>query len=67
MTFPVSMHWGSNDLRYIRPIKWLIAMFGEEIIPFEITGVSTSNTSRGHRFLGKQLQSTNRATIQMHY
>ncbi|NVS32542.1 glycine--tRNA ligase subunit beta, partial [Listeria monocytogenes] len=53
MTFPVSMHWGSNDLRYIRPIKWLIAMFGEEIIPFEITGVATSNTSRGHRFLGK--------------
>ncbi|MBC1817599.1 glycine--tRNA ligase subunit beta [Listeria welshimeri] len=53
MAFPVSMHWGSNDLRYIRPIKWLIAMFGEEIIPFEITGVSTSNTSRGHRFLGK--------------
>lgn len=28
-------------------------MFGEEIIPFEITGVATSNTSRGHRFLGK--------------
>ncbi|EDO0828689.1 glycine--tRNA ligase subunit beta [Listeria monocytogenes] len=53
MTFPVSMHWGSNDLRYIRPIKWLIAMFGEEIIPFVITGVTTSNTSRGHRFLGK--------------
>ncbi|WP_271002735.1 glycine--tRNA ligase subunit beta [Listeria seeligeri] len=53
MTFPVSMHWGNNDLRYIRPIKWLIAMFGEEIIPFEITGVTTSNTSRGHRFLGK--------------
>ncbi|WP_149806888.1 glycine--tRNA ligase subunit beta, partial [Listeria monocytogenes] len=54
MTFPVSMHWGSNDLRFIRPIKWLIAMFGAEIIPFEIPGETTSNKTRGPGFLGRQ-------------
>ncbi|CAM4304412.1 glycine--tRNA ligase subunit beta [Listeria booriae] len=55
MTFPVSMHWASYDLRYIRPIKWLIAMFGDQVIPFEITNVTTGNTTRGHRFLGKEV------------
>ncbi|WP_239253981.1 glycine--tRNA ligase subunit beta [Listeria ilorinensis] len=54
MTFPVSMHWAAYNLRYIRPIKWLIALYGEEVIPFEITNVSTDRTSRGHRFLGSE-------------
>ncbi|WP_088825175.1 glycine--tRNA ligase subunit beta [Listeria goaensis] len=53
MTFPVSMHWADCDLRYIRPIKWLIALFDTEIIPFEVAGVKTGNETRGHRFLGK--------------
>ncbi|EMG27630.1 glycyl-tRNA ligase subunit beta [Listeria fleischmannii 1991] len=53
MTFPVSMHWSDCDLRYIRPIKWLIALFGTEVIPFEVAGVKTGNETRGHRFLGQ--------------
>ncbi|TDR53672.1 glycine--tRNA ligase subunit beta [Paenilisteria rocourtiae] len=52
MTFPVSMHWSAYDLKYIRPIKWLIALFGNTVIPFEITNVTTGNETRGHRFLG---------------
>ncbi|MBC1934927.1 glycine--tRNA ligase subunit beta [Listeria grandensis] len=52
MTFPVSMHWADYDMKYIRPIKWLIALFGDSVIPFEITNVLTSNETRGHRFLG---------------
>ncbi|WP_445490364.1 glycine--tRNA ligase subunit beta [Niallia sp. 03133] len=52
LTFPKNMRWANNDLRYIRPIKWIVALFGEEIIPFTITNVSTNNTSLGHRFLG---------------
>ncbi|MBC1501150.1 glycine--tRNA ligase subunit beta [Listeria weihenstephanensis] len=52
MTFPVSMHWADYDLKYIRPIKWLIALFGDQVIPFEITNVATGNETRGHRFLG---------------
>ncbi|MHC5251782.1 glycine--tRNA ligase subunit beta [Listeria kieliensis] len=54
MTFPVSMHWGANEMRYIRPIKWLVALFGQEIVPFEVAQVKTGNVSRGHRFLGHE-------------
>lgn len=59
LTFPKNMRWANNDLRYIRPIKWIIALFGEEIIPFSITNVETSNESRGHRFLGGEIVFTN--------
>ncbi|MBC1226556.1 glycine--tRNA ligase subunit beta [Listeria booriae] len=64
MTFPVSMHWASYDLRYIRPIKWLIAMFGDQVIPFEITNVTTGNTTRGHRFLGEEVAITSPAAYE---
>lgn len=52
MSFPKNMRWGSYELRFVRPIRWLVALFGQDIIPFEITGVQTGNISRGHRFLG---------------
>ncbi|MED4453453.1 glycine--tRNA ligase subunit beta [Metabacillus fastidiosus] len=52
LTFPKNMRWGSEEMRFIRPIKWLIALFGDEIIPFEITKVQTGRTTYGHRFLG---------------
>ncbi|MGN1400764.1 MAG: glycine--tRNA ligase subunit beta [Bacillus sp. (in: firmicutes)] len=55
LTFPKNMRWADNNLRFIRPIKWLIALFGEEVIPFEITDVATGNRSMGHRFLGGQV------------
>ncbi|AQY51182.1 glycyl-tRNA ligase subunit beta [Listeria weihenstephanensis FSL R9-0317] len=61
MTFPVSMHWADYDLKYIRPIKWLIALFGDQVIPFEITNVATGNETRGHRFLGGSVTITNPA------
>ena len=52
MTFPVSMHWANHSFKYIRPFHWLTAMLDEEVIPFELLDIKTSNTSRGHRFLG---------------
>lgn len=55
LTFPKNMRWANNDLRYIRPIKWLVALFGEEVIPFSIADVQTANTSLGHRFLGGEI------------
>ncbi|MBA3925242.1 glycine--tRNA ligase subunit beta [Listeria rustica] len=61
MTFPVSMHWAAYDLKYIRPIKWLIALFGDQVIPFEITNVTTGNETRGHRFLGGSVTVANPA------
>lgn len=53
LTFPKNMRWADLELRYVRPIKWLVAMFGNDIIPFEIAGVETGNKTRGHRFLGE--------------
>lgn len=55
MTFPVSMHWANHTFKYIRPFHWLTAMLDEEVIPFELLDIQTSNTSRGHRFLGKDV------------
>lgn len=55
LTFPKNMRWANEDMKYIRPIKWLVAMFGSEIIPFQITHVETSNWTRGHRFLGDRV------------
>ncbi|MFY9858073.1 MAG: glycine--tRNA ligase subunit beta [Exiguobacterium chiriqhucha] len=53
MTFPKNMKWGTSSLRYMRPIRWLVALFGTEQIDFEIEGVKTGNVTRGHRFLSK--------------
>lgn len=52
LTFPKNMRWGSYELRYVRPIRWLVALHGSEVVPFEIAGVTTGNVTRGHRFLG---------------
>ncbi|MBB5173929.1 glycine--tRNA ligase subunit beta [Texcoconibacillus texcoconensis] len=52
LTFPKNMKWNAYDLRYVRPIHWLVSLYGEEVIPMEITDISASNVTRGHRFLG---------------
>ncbi|TXC89980.1 glycine--tRNA ligase subunit beta [Metabacillus litoralis] len=56
LTFPKNMRWGSNDLRYIRPIKWIVALFGNDVIPFEIAGIETGSYTYGHRFLGNKVE-----------
>jgi glycyl-tRNA synthetase beta chain len=56
--FGKNMRWGHNDLRFVRPVKWIIALFGAEIIPMAITHVTSSNTTRGHRFLGEEVTIT---------
>ncbi|MEC1403750.1 glycine--tRNA ligase subunit beta [Bacillus subtilis] len=53
--FPKNMRWGNEDLRYIRPIKWIVALFGQDVIPFSITNVESGRTTQGHRFLGHEV------------
>ncbi len=48
---PKSMRWGNGTLRFIRPIRWLVALFDTETLNFEIHGIKSSNFTRGHRFL----------------
>jgi glycyl-tRNA synthetase beta chain len=48
---PKSMRWGDGDLRFARPIRWILAIFDKETVNFEIDGIRSSNTTIGHRFL----------------
>jgi len=51
LSFAKSMRWGTNQLTFARPIQWLLALNDEEIVNFEHEGITSSNLSRGHRFL----------------
>lgn len=53
ITFPKSMRWGGKDIRFARPIRWLISLLDEKVIPFELEGIKVSNETYGHRFLSK--------------
>jgi glycyl-tRNA synthetase beta chain len=50
LSFEKSMRWGSTRMRFARPIRWILAAFGGELVPFEIEGVASGLGSRGHRF-----------------
>jgi len=53
IAFPKTMYWtGKNGPRFIRPIRWLVALLGNDVIPFEIAGVKSGNVTYGHRRLG---------------
>ncbi|WP_277282394.1 glycine--tRNA ligase subunit beta [Veillonella caviae] len=52
LNFPKSMHWGNLDAKFVRPVRWLVALLDEEVIPVEFATVTSSNVTRGHRFLG---------------
>ncbi len=52
--FPKSMRWGASDLRFTRPIHWITALFGGEVVDFEIDGIKSGAITRGHRFLGSK-------------
>lgn len=56
MTFPKNMRWGDYSLRFVRPIRWIVALFGDTVIDFEIAGVTSGRTTYGHRFLGKAVE-----------
>lgn len=51
LNFPKNMRWADHEFRFVRPIRWLVALFGDRVIPVEITGVKSGKYSRGHRFL----------------
>ncbi len=49
--FPKAMRWGTGDLRFARPIRWLVALLDGEVLPVELDGVRADRVTRGHRFL----------------
>jgi glycyl-tRNA synthetase beta chain len=55
LSFHKTMRWGSHSVRFVRPIRWLVALYGNEVIPVTIAGVSSGNVTYGHRFLGTSM------------
>ena len=50
--FPKPMRWGYTELRYARPIRWFVALHGDQVVPFTIEDITSGKVSRGHRYLG---------------
>jgi glycyl-tRNA synthetase beta chain len=51
LTFPKTMRWGAREMRFARPIRWVVAMLGTQVLPLEIAGVRAGRTTYGHRTL----------------
>ncbi|UWG96843.1 glycine--tRNA ligase subunit beta [Dehalobacter sp. DCM] len=52
LNFPKPMRWGDQEIRFARPIRWLVALFGDEVVPVTYAGLQSGRTTRGHRTLG---------------
>jgi len=53
LSFPKNMRWGDLDAKFVRPVKWVAALFGEDVVPFTVFNVRSGRTTRGHRFLSR--------------
>ncbi len=49
--WPKSMRWGSGSLKWVRPLHTILCTFDGEVVPFEVDGIRSGNSTRGHRFL----------------
>ena len=53
LSFPNNMRWADLEFKFIRPLRWIVALYDKEIIPFEVAEVKSGRVSRGHRFLSE--------------
>jgi len=54
LPWPKSMRWGSQVFSFVRPIHWMIALYNGSVVPFEVAGIRSGNTTAGHRFMAPQ-------------
>ena len=54
IVFPKNMYWNESMVRFARPIRWLLCLWKDEVIPFEYAGLQSGRITRGHRFMGKK-------------
>lgn len=54
INFPKSMRWGGKNLKFARPIRWIVSILDNEVVGFNLEGIESSNITKGHRFLGSQ-------------
>lgn len=53
MTFPKAMRWGGKNMRFIRPIRWMVCILNDSVLDIELEGIVSGNVTKGHRFLGE--------------
>ena len=54
VTFPKAMRWGGKNMRFARPIRWMVALLNDNVLDVDLEGIKASNVTKGHRFLGKR-------------
>jgi glycyl-tRNA synthetase beta chain len=52
LSFPKKMRWGCGEVAFGRPIRWILAVYGADVVPFEYAGVPSGRLTHGHRVLG---------------
>ena len=64
MTFPVTMHWANYPYKFIRPVHWLVSLLDDTLISLNLFDVESGRISRGHRFLGKEVEITSASSYE---
>lgn len=54
INFPKTMKWGGRDIKFVRPIRWIVSLYNDKVVSFDFEGIKVSNQSSGHRFLGQK-------------
>lgn len=54
VVFPKAMRWGGKNMRFARPIRWMVALLNDNILEVDLEGIKASNVTKGHRFLGER-------------
>ncbi len=52
LVFPKNMYWDDPSIRYARPIRWIVALWGDSVLPFRFGRLESGRVTRGHRFMG---------------
>ena len=52
INFPKNMRWGGKNIRFARPIRWVVSLLNDKVVEFEFEGIPVGNKTKGHRFLG---------------
>lgn len=54
LVFPKNMYWDETFVRFARPIRWILSLFGSEVVPFSYGTLEAGRVTRGHRFMGSR-------------
>lgn len=54
LSWPKTQRWGDGEARFIRPVRWLLALYGSEVVPVKFAGVIAGRSTQAHRFIGSR-------------